>query len=818
MWRLNLVVVIVLGAGIALSTALASVVNALWLGPRAESLAGHRYFVYGERGDGRRHSDVPFALYRSIVERRDVWQAAATRHDTAAFLVGDLVQRVAGESVSGAYFDVMQARAQVGTLPGQASVQSSRGMARPIVLSDRMWRQSFGGSSDVIGTTVWITLNLLESRRRDATEYTIVGVAEPGFIGVSSPLEPTQYWVLIDDRWLDRRCEDDDIEPAYGVVPVLRAPAEMSDAEVTDRLGTVNGVTSERVRHNDPRWRLVASTDGPGGILLDCCIDPVALAAALVAMAGGFLAVCLVNVAGLFRARAVAGGPETKVRRLLGAGAWQAARPLVMEWMAIALVAGLAGLWGSRLLVKLAVAGMPAAAGPTVPVLDPHVPLDGRVLLFAALLVGVIVLTIAAPIVWRASRRAHELPGSDQVVVGGSASAALRLSAGVPQVAVVLVLLLPTGSLLLNAARSWTTPLGFEAEGVAFVRYGASLVGRCDPRAEQASVLPLRWADLSARAIAGVAVTELAIATGLPWTGGHEVPLTQRETGEHIAAGSAVRMDVAPSYFETVGIPLLAGRGIDISDARADARVVVVSSSLATRLWPDGPVIGRELGVGSRLDDDVEWRQVAGVVGDVRPPGGRTEALPLLYLPLSATRSGSYALVRVTPGAAGVVPAQLESALLEADDRLVAIDRGLLSDRIAAIAYPRAVLTWLASAASIAALLVVSLGLYGQVSFAVARRTREIALRSALGARRHQVIWLVARSGATTLAAGCLLGVLAGWWVVRLLEARFPEMPPMAWSVAAGAALLASGAVGLACYLPARKSARVDPAAGLRAL
>jgi hypothetical protein len=193
MWRLNLVVVIVLGAGIALSTALASVVNALWLGPRAESLAGHRYFVYGERGDGRRHSDVPFALYRSIVERRDVWQAAATRHDTAAFLVGDLVQRVAGESVSGAYFDVMQARAQVGTLPGQASVQSSRGMARPIVLSDRMWRQSFGGSSDVIGTTVWITLNLLESRRRDATEYTIVGVAEPGFIGVSSPLEPTQY-------------------------------------------------------------------------------------------------------------------------------------------------------------------------------------------------------------------------------------------------------------------------------------------------------------------------------------------------------------------------------------------------------------------------------------------------------------------------------------------------------------------------------------------------------------------------------------------------------------------------------------------------
>ncbi len=779
-----------LALGLGASTAVFSVVEAALLQPLPFRDADRLAVVWGVAGQER---DIRGA---SPVEIRD-WDRAVDALGPLAYYNGSTLNltgaeggavQLRSETVSPGFFEVL------GVAPDRGRTfvpeDDQPGAAGSVIISHRLWQERFGGATDVVGRTL----------RLDDVPFTVVGVMPEGFRGMSfradvwTPLGPFVGPDAMTDRgtrWL----------AAVGRVAPGASPAvaqEQLDA-VAARL--------EEAHPDANRQRgaqLLSLRDfyvGPTRSLLLMVLGGVAL----------LLLIAAANVANLQLVRAIERRREIAVRYALGAGRGPVARQLVTESVVLGLIGGVAGLVlaaaGLGLLLPLVPAGvLPPYASPG---------LDGPVLAFglvASLAVGVLFGLVPA---FRASREApaRALREGNRGTAGASGMGG-RVGAQqfiiVAEVALALVLLVTAGLAVDSLRRQLALEPGFRADGVLVARL--SLAGDVYDRPNR-----IRFVDGLLQDLGGLSgVEHVAVTSNAPLRGYNGAAYIYRAT-DPVDPDHRIRFyyhPVTPDYFETVGVPVVAGRGFTAADRMETPGVVMVSQAFAAKVWPGDEAVGKRVTFGG------DTATVVGVVGDVRQRALTTDLMdpgedPDVYFAYGQIPVGSFDLVVRTAGAPGALTGAVRRAVADRDPSIPLYDVSTLSDELAAQTALGRLVSSLLTVFSVVALLVAAVGLYGVLAFVVRGRRRELAIRVALGARPTSIVRLVLRQGLGLVAIGVLVGLggalLAGRLVAGFLFGVAPVDPGILALTAAALVTVAA----LASYLPARQATRIDPQTAL---
>lgn len=716
---------------------------------------------------------------------------------TATFTEAGLEpERVNGTSVSASYFDVLGVRPALGRA---FRPEENDGVHRVLLLSDALWRGRYGADPDIVGRTV--TLNEGES-------WEVVGVMPPvGLPGLWGALEvvPTDrertVWVPIDlaNEWAAGYRSH-----VFLTLGRIRASADLAAVEADlRRIGAdITRREPDLYANTVPDVRSLRET-----ILGDVRRDLLVLLGAV----GLLLLVACANLANLLLARAVERSRELAVRAAVGASAGRLARLALIEAVLLGFAGGVVGLLAATVSLDALLAmlpdDLPRASGIAV---------DGPVLLYAlGLAVAAGLLTGLVPAL-RGARPHFEgvLRSGTRAGRGRSGSRAVR-GLVAAQLALACTLLVGAGLLIRSVQALRDVDLGVHAENTLAAEL--LLVQRSD----RASVSDfLRRLEERVEALPGV--RQASVAYDLPfeanWSESFTV-LDRPPPGPGERPGAQFR-PVSPGYMEMMGIPLVQGRTLTEDDGLDGAPVVVINQTLADRFFPGEPVLGRRIAMGTvrgNWDADApgEW-EIVGVVADVRMRGPREPAPGAFYFSQRQAPTSYLRLLVRTEGDPMAVLPGVQAAVAELDPRLplsgvttleAARRRRTAQDRFNALFLGAFALTALAVAAA---------GIYGVLAYAVARRTTEMGVRLALGAKPVGVFRMLLGEGARMAGAGLVLGVLGalvgGRALAGLLFGVRPLDPLVYTAVVLALALVAlvAGAV------PARRAARTDPAAALR--
>jgi putative ABC transport system permease protein len=765
----TLVAVATLALGIGANVALFSMVHAILLSPlpypAAERLMVGRTSIPD--------SDDLVARSRSF---EDAARWASNRYDVR---FGSDAEPILGAVVDERFFPLLGAAALGRTFGPDENAQTLA------VISHSLWQRRYGGTPDVLGRTIELA----------DRPYTIVGVMPPAF---EYPDRRFEVWSTMGAA-MDRNPEQlrNRALRIFGVV-LLRKPAvpaaaanaeaaAISGALAKEHPDTNAGVTIELQRLRD---RLLGGVRRPLLILLGAV--------------GLTLLIACANVAHLVLTRATGRTREMAVRRALGAGEGRIARQLVTEGLVLAVLGGAAGVllaaWAIHLLVALAPTAVPRVA---------QVRLDTTVLVFAGALSAATALVFGlAPLVVSAGRKAADAlrAGSRGTRAGGRS---VRRALVVVELAVSLVVLEGAVLLVRSFHRLVTVDPGFVAGDLVTLGVG---LWRYDEPDRRTRVLE----DVLDRLRALPGVEAAGSGTGLP------PESAQRATGFEVRerpqpeARHAYFIAVSSDYFRALGTPVIEGRPIDRRDARDAAKVVMINRTLARRLFDSETAVGRHV----RLLDpgqSSEWREVVGVVADVRFSGLDDPAEAAIYTPFAQTPfpfSFPVVRTRMDPPAAAQ---SIRRVLGEVDPRLASARIASMDELVAGSVAERRFSMLLLSGFAALALVLAAIGTYGVIAYDVALRTSEIGVRLALGASPARVVTGIVRQGLRLVGVGAGLGLGGAWGATRVLgDLLYDVSPTDPAALAAGALLLAIVACA-ALYVPARAAARVDPAAALRA-
>ncbi len=525
---------------------------------------------------------------------------------------------------------------------------------------------------------------------------------------------------------------------------------------------------------------------------------------------GAVLAVLLVactNVANLLLARATSRMRELAVRTALGATRGRLARQSLTESLLLGILGGLAGCWIAQLLLRLFVSIAPEG----IPRLE-QATIDVRVLLFALgiSLVSGVLFGLASAL----RRPAPELlTGKEN---RATSRGMLRQVLVTVQIAVSLILLAGAGLLLRSLWKLETVALGMDTKSV--ITAGIDLVEYRYP--DSAKQLAF-FNQLEARLKQMPGVTSLALSDSLPPSGGMQATfLSSLEIPGHtkFSAGTGGMISyrfVTPSYYPALGIPILHGRGFHEEDRSSVERPVILSESLARKLFPNGE---DPLGKSFRFGAQNEWRTIVGVAGDVKNNGLAAPADPEFYLPWKNEPTGYYRSAHLTVQSAinpQAIAKWIRSETAAIDPTVPVTIEGMKT-RIGKLAQrPRFTAILLSLFAGMGVLLA-GIGIYGVVGFLVAQQTREIGIRIALGATPQSVLQLVLSNMVRWTVAGAVLGLLGAWLCSRLLESLLFEVRAHDPFLLVSALFLLLAVAFLAAWIPARRAMRVDPVVALR--
>jgi len=396
-----------------------------------------------------------------------------------------------------------------------------------------------------------------------------------------------------------------------------------------------------------------------------------------------------------------------------------------------------------------------------------------------------------------------------------SASTLLRSPLGktfvVAQVALSLLLLIGAGLFVRTLINMQSIPSGFKQENALLMQVDTSATGYkpTDPR------LPVLLSEVEqkVKAVPGVQAASFAFTIfnqGF-WTGSAHSAEDNIPEGQSRSIRNNI---VGPDFFAAMGIPLVQGRGFGPQDIANSQKVAVVSESMARTFFPTGAPVGKRFGLGRPgTPNDIE---VIGVVKDAKYGDLKEEFRPMAFYPYSQRPDmlGNF-VVRFSGPASAIVP-QLRQAIRETNQNLPIDDVVSLSDHIGRSLVQQKLVARLATFFGLLALLLACVGLYGVMSYGVARRTNEIGIRMALGARGRSVLWLVLREGLVLVAIGLVIGLVAASALTRTAESLLYELKPNDPLTIALATVLLAAVALLAGYLPARRASRVDPMVALR--
>jgi predicted permease len=705
-------------------------------------------------------------------------------------LAGAEQERVIGEAVSGEYFSALEVKPLAGRLLEPSDDQAPQPL---IVLSHSFWVRRFHADPAAIGKIV----------QYQETPFRVIGVAEPGFRGVDAGIA-TDVWAPV--KVADKRFVADGIGSNWLSVMVRAKDASGAQAAIEARFER-HVAEEELTRETGERWvhslksqhiRLRPAASG-------LATEGRPYEKALVALMGIVAVVLLIssaNVANLLLARNVARRHEIAVRVALGAGRARLASQLLSESLTLALAGTAAGLgvgiWGCRLLLQL--------LSPSRVPLEFDLRPDGTVLAFTAAIALATALLCGSGPAWRAWKLGHDGLRQDGKRVTERSFGQKLLVVG--QLALSLVLVAGAGLFLKTLHGLAVTDLGFRPQRVMAFEFSfpraASKQHRTQVAREVLDSVALRQGISATFTQPGV-YENGAWSTSLRMVDGKELP-------SH--ADTAVQLfGVGPDYFETLGIQLLAGRTLDLHDDKSTSPVAVVNEAFARRYFPDASAVGR---VVVRPAQKPVPTEIVGIVRDVKHMGVKQRVWPAMYLSalqLDGLEGTLLVKSALTPAElTGLVRAELKqadsSAQIEHSSTLeTAVNSMISRERLVA---------YLSAAFGILAALLAAVGLYGVMAYNMSRRTTEIGIRMALGARPGDIRRLALRESLQLTAAGVIVGIpgaLAAGSLVRGLLYGMTATDPWVF----GAATLVMIAVALlAGWLPAARAARTDPNTALR--
>jgi len=785
-------IVATLALAIGANTAIFSLVDALmlrWLPVRdPQDLVQ----LTLQPGDAKLPSEsFSYPIVRALDDQRDLF-AGVAGFSSYPFDVGDrgAVRRVSGALVTGSYYETLGVNAAAGRLLRRDDDEVGTPVAA--VISDGFWQRGFDRAADVVGRTV--TLNRIAA--------TIVGVSAPGFVGANvgwvadvtipvaalpqvSPqaaplLGPGNIWLRVLAR------------PRPGLAaPDIASRLNVLWPRIADSVIAPHWPASRRQAMADAVFRA-----GPGGTgwtpLRQMYVTPLFVLTAIVVLV---LLIACANVASLLLAHASARRREIAVRLALGAGRARIVRQLLIESLLLAAMGAAGGLTiavvAGRFLVEL------ISTGPVRVVFD--LTPNAHVVAFTS---GVAVATAVIFGIVPALQATSAAPAaglSDDARTSASRSRLLPALVSA-QVALSLVLAVGAGLFIRTLQNLERFDAGFNATGVVL----ADLEGR-------RTSVPQDLVDALGR-LPGVVSASVSTHTPLSGSTWSEPavpagqPIPERDNAYFVGAG--------PRFFATLQIPIVAGRDFSARDGSASADVAVINERYAQRFFAGATPVGRHLAAtvrGRRRD-----LEIVGVVGNTNAAGLRAAAPATVYVAYAQLAGDFPTTIAVrAAGPPGRVATAIEQTL-RARMPDATIDVRPLSRQIDATLVRERVLATLAGAFGIVAVGLTCIGLYGLLAYTVVRRTKEIGIRMAMGARRAQVIVMVIDDAARRVAAGLAFGLPAAWAAARGIESiLFGLKPTDPAAVGAAIAVLAAAALA-AAYLPARRASRVDPLTALR--
>lgn len=785
----TLVAVLVLGLGIGANATIFSWVQSVLLQPIARVDASSLVALHGTSPSRK---DLSFS-YPNFLDVRAAQPAGL--EDVMAFrglamnLRGDgEPRRVWGQMVTANFFDVLRLRPHLGR--GFIAADTAAIGGEPVaVLSYATWQRLFGSDPAIVGRR--ITLN--------ARPFTVVGVAPEGFRGTMTGLALDVFVPIT----MQRAFMSGDRLPARGtsflqVFGRLTPGASGKTAQagldvVADRLAKDHPENSAKGILVTPLWR-----DGAAGMLLP-------VMATLMAVVAIVLLIACANLAGLLLARAAGRQREVAIRLAVGASRGRVIRQFLMESWLLATAGGVAGL----VLTTWTTGGLMALMPPT-----PYpIAFDGgvnlRVIAFATGITFMTALAFGLVPALRASRPdvSSSLKEASGTVSGSVPRGRMRGTLVVAQVALSLLLLISAALFYRGLGHARTLDPGFS------IRDGAMAALDLLPNGYDAERGAALHRALLARVTELPGVTAATVAYSMPLDIGGGSNMTVDVDGYQPHAGEEIDVHynrVGPGYFETMGIPLVSGRGILMEDTGERQLSVVINETMARKYWPGQDPVGRTVRFGSGP------AVVVGVAKDGKY--GQLNETPrnYMYVPVAQYfRHDTILIVRTDGDAAAIVPA-LHAEVKKLDPNLPLFDVRTIAEHMKlSVFIPRLATTLLALFGGLAVLLAV-VGLYSVVAYNVAQRTREIGVRLALGASRGQILRLVLRQGMALTVVGLAIGAALSVAAAMGLRSQLMGITPGDPLSFGGTTLLLLCVALLACLVPALRATRLDPVKALR--
>ncbi len=794
------VVVATLALGIGANTAIFSVVNAVVLRPLQYPHPERLVRITSElRAFDATDTGVAALELFDYESRTDLFSGVAGLYPINANVTGGAEpERIEAMLATWNYFSILGATPEIGRVFGPGD--NGPGIPQVAVVSDAYWRRRLGADPHALGRTLTV----------DGDPFVVIGVMPPEFRHPGRTVQ-TEVELWAPAGYRDLPFGQPSRTARFLAGALARLQPGVTVAQVRERLDA----------YGDEQRRAFPS-DYPSNIgwhpllvpLQDDVVGAVTTPMLILLGAVGFvLLIACVNVANLMLTRASERQGEMAVRASLGATSGRLARQVLAESALLAAAGGALGLllamWSLRALVTLAPSRLPRVGG---------VGLDGTTLLVAFGLSIVATLLFGLAPAWQ-MRRIDALTALRAAGRGGSGAHAGRRVRGVlvgAEVAMAMVLLVGAGLLARSFWALENVPVGFDTSNLITARVW---LPRPNDPANGIYLVPEKRVAFAIDALARVSalpgVERAAVSTQIPM-GGYNPPIFFEIDGG-VASGNDSRITIhdfriSPSYFDTMRVPIVRGRGFTEFDRAGTEPVAIVSEAAVRRFWPGRNPVGSRI----RISPQLPWMTVVGVASDVRSRRLDEPPQPILYRPIEQASSLALAFLVRTGGPAPGLADALARAVRSVDPDVPVYAVRSMDDLLAGALAQRQFLMRILVVFGAAAVGLALLGIYGMISYSVVQRTREIGIRVAIGARRDQVLGLILRQGLTNAVAGMIVGTLGALFLARLIASQLYGVQPFDPATIAVVILLMTVVAFVAALMPARRAARVDPMIALR--